>query len=310
MPKLRVRIRCGVIKTAGQAFNPTEGNVYFIASNVERMIHGSPAHSHLLVAVNEMKSEKDIATVEGWINQGKKVLIDSGIYFLAMEHATRHGVSHDEGLNLAPDQVDGFDNLLKRYLYIINRFGDRAWGYIELDQGGRENKKKTRSMLESKGLRPIPVYHPFGDGWDYFDELAQNYDRMCFGNVVQASRFERLRLVATAWERHRKYPNLWIHLLGLTPNEWLYAMPINSGDSSAWLSSVRWSGYKPVGCGRSFGSLPRNFQYKLGSDSFSEVGSRKATLMSAYGSNMAQQNWRNHLDALRSLGCELYPEVK
>ena len=63
-------------------------------------------------------------------------------------------------------------------------------------------------MLEQMGLRPIPVYHPFNDGWDYFDYLAERYDRICFGNVVQADRETRKRLVATAWERHRKYPHL------------------------------------------------------------------------------------------------------
>jgi hypothetical protein len=30
---------------------------------------------------------------------------------------------------------------------------------------------------------------------------------------VQADRFTRIRLIATAYERKRKYPHLWIHLL-------------------------------------------------------------------------------------------------
>ena len=57
---------------------------------------------------------------------------------------------------------------------------------VEVDQGGRENKIKTRARLEKMGLRPIPVYHPLNDGWDYFDYLAENYDRICMGNVVNA----------------------------------------------------------------------------------------------------------------------------
>lgn len=298
-----------MIKTAGNAF-AKEGFAYFLASNVDRLRFGAPAHDYLLVAVNELNSEKELDHIEGWIKTGKKVFIDSGIYNLAMEHARKHNVSHDVALNLSPQEIDGFDALLKRYVEVIRRFGDRCWGYIELDQGGRENKLKTRKMLEETyGLRPIPVYHPFGDGWDYFDYLAEHYDRICFGNVVQADRETRKRLVATAWERHRKYPDLWIHLLGLTPNEWLYALPINSGDSSSWLSVVRWSGYKPRVCGASFGELPENFRYELGGDPESESGSRKAVRLSAYGSNIAQRNWRAHLHKLQELGFEVYPNL-
>jgi len=295
-----------MIRTGG-TFDPHEANCYFIASNVERMTHGASAHTHLLVAVNELSTQKEINHMSGWLDAGKKVFIDSGIFNLTNNHMRAHGITMDEALALAPQEIDGFDDLLARYVSIMREYGDRSWGYIELDQGGRENKIKTRAMLEGMGLNPIPVYHPFNDGWDYFDYLAERYDRICFGNVVQADRATRLRLVATAWERHRKYPHLWIHLLGLTPNQWLYALPINSGDSSAWLSSVRWSGYKPTAMGKSFGDMPKDFQYQLASDPHSDVGSRKATQMAAYGANMMQINWRNHIKAMQDLGLEVYP---
>ena len=62
-------------------------------------------------------------------------------------------------------------------------------------------------QAESLGLKPIPVYHPLLDGWDYFDELAAQYDRICFGNIVQAPAATRIRLLHTLWERHRRYPD-------------------------------------------------------------------------------------------------------
>lgn len=98
--------------------------------------------------------------------------------------------------------------------------------------------------------------------------------------------------------------------MGLTPNQWLYALPINGADSSSWLSVVRWSGYKAQICGASIGGLPGDFRYKLASDSRSEVGSHKSAGMSAYGASLAQRNWRNHIRALNDLGLEIYPEVK
>lgn len=283
-------------------------NVYFIASNVERMLHGAPAHDYLLVAINELPGEREVNHLKAWIAAGKHVLIDSGVFWLTNRHKEAHNMTMDEALALPPDEIDGFDDLLERYLEINYLYGEDSWGYIEIDQGGRDNKIKTREMLEGKGLRPIPVYHPFNDGWDYFDYLAERYDRICFGNVVQANRETRLKLVATAWERKRKYPHLWIHLLGLTPNEWLNAFPIDSADSSSWLAAVRWTGgYRPKSDGATIGNLHKNYFYKLKSDINSEHGSRKATRMSAYGANMQQRNWQAHLAAWEDIGMELLP---
>lgn len=280
-----------MIKTAGDAFEPNDKHVYFLASGVGRLM-SSPLNDFYLIAVNELTNEKDMEIVERWMDEGKKILIDSGIFALAMEHAKRHDVSHDVALNLAPNEIDGFDELLEQYLYVIDRFGDRAWGYIELDQGGRENKIKTRAMLEDKGLRPIPVYHPFGDGWDYFDYLAQNYDRICFGNIVMADRYTRLRLIATAWERKQKYPHLWIHMLGLTPNQWLNAYPTDSADSSSWLVGVRWSAsWKSFVAQKTWSNFPVNMRYKLG-DSDGEAGADKFIGLAGYQYKMLMDNWR------------------
>ena len=106
------------------------------------------------------------------------------------------------------------------------RYGSRLWGYIELDQGGAVHKRRTRTALEQAGLAPIPVYHPFNDGWDYFDELCARYDRICVGNVVQAPRAIRCRIFATVWERQRAYPDVWIHYLGVTPTPTQIAYPV------------------------------------------------------------------------------------
>lgn len=298
-----------VALTAG-TFDRTARNMYFTASDAKTQDVGSRHHSCVLIAVNELLSPANEKYLETWLDNGCTVFLDSGIYWLTNEHVRAHpGMSMDDALALPPDQIDGFDELFDRYVYLCRRYGDRLWGYIELDQGGMANKRRTRARLEDMDLRPIPVYHPFNDGWDYFDELAETYDRMCFGNVVQANRPQRKRLVATAWERHRRYPNLWIHLLGLTPNEWLLGMPVDSADSSAWLSSVRWSGYKETAALRTLGSLPRDFQYELAGDAGGDRGSRKAVAMSAIGCKAIQRNWRTHLGAMQEhLGLALYPE--
>lgn len=294
-----------MIRTAGGTFDPSDRHVYFLASNVERMRYAVPFYQHLLVAVNELEGKENEQELCRWLDGGKRVFLDSGIFNLTNEHARAHGCSMDQALALAPEEIDGFDRLFDRYCELVSRYGDRLWGYIELDQGGRENKIRTRARLEALGFRPIPVYHPFNDGWEYFDQLAKGYDRMCFGNVVQASMPVRKRLVATAWERHRAYPNLWIHLLGYTPNETLNAFPCDSADSSSWLSAVRWAGYTERSAGRLLGYCLKDLQYALGSDPTGPTGSRKAAALSAYGEAMKVRNWRNLLKERAASGVQI-----
>lgn len=286
-------------------FDPNAPFVYFIASGTNSLEQGQKSHNNLLIAVNEINSTEQEASVTRWLADGKNVFIDSGVFNLAMEHARRHHVSHDAGLSMAPDEIDGFAELYDKYIDLIRRVGDQTWGYIEIDQGGRENKIKTRTRLEAEGLTPIPVYHPLMDGWDYFDYLAERYDRICFGNLVAANRATRLRLVATAWQRMRRYPNLWVHLLGLTPNEWLNAFPPSSADSSSWLAAVRWG----RGCGeraalKPAGELHKNYLYQSGDTE----GIDKAVQLAAHSAALNERNWRNYLSTMRSLGATLHPE--
>lgn len=280
------------MKRTGGNWNPAEPPVYFIAAGVESLVTGSRAHDHLLIAVNELRSEAAVDQIKRFVDIGKKVFIDSGVFFLTNEHARKHGVRMDEALALAPHEIDGFAELYTRYCSLMRDIGDRVWGYIEIDQGGKENKRKTRAKLEGQGFKPIPVYHPLVDGWDYFDELAQQYDRICFGNVVQADIPTRKRLIATAWERRRRYPNLWIHLLGVTPSELLAAFPINSCDSSTWLRLTRWaSDFRSTACNRRLWPV-EGLRYDYDADPHDPAGHHKARQVGAYDGHMSMRIMR------------------
>lgn len=281
------------MKRTGGNWDPKEPPVYFIASNVESLVSGAKAHTHLLVAVNELGSQANVDQIKRFVDEGYKVFIDSGVFWLTNEHARKHNMRMDEVLALAPTAIDGFDELYQRYSSLIADIGDRVWGYIEIDQGGKENKRKTRAKLEKQGFRPIPVYHPLVDGWDYFDELATKYDRICFGNVVQADPPTRKRLIATAWERRRQYPNLWIHLLGVTPSELLAAFPINSCDSSTWLRLARWaSDFRSTTCNRRLWPVEGlRYDYEAEPDD-PAVGHRKVRRVGAYEGHMAMRTMR------------------
>jgi hypothetical protein len=299
-----------VIRTGGGTFDPTDRSIYFLAGYLKDLMQASQVHPYLLSAVNEFSGPTFESQIEAILDRGVKLFIDSGVFILAAEHARRHNISVSEAIATSPEHLDGFDQLWARYVSTIERFSDRVWGYVELDAGGRENKIKTRAKLEAMGFRPIPVYHPLSDGWDYFDELAENYDRICIGNLVGADDYMRARIVATVWERHRKYPTLWIHLLGFTPNETLNAWPVDSADSSTWLAGRRWDGINERADGHPFSRLEKNLQYVLGSDADSDVGYLESDLISAYQATCQQRNWRAHLAEWSALGCDLYPEVQ
>lgn len=233
-----------VKRTGGGTFDPAGRPLYFAAGL--DWTGGMPRWPpYVLVAVNDMPTESDERErLQVHLDAGRSVLLDSGIFWLTNQHKRAHGVTMDDALGLAPEEIDGFEELYGRYVQLVRRYGDRLWGYIELDQGGAANKRRTRARLEAEGITPMPVYHPLNDGWDYFDELARGYDRICFGNIVQAALPVRLRLLHTMWERHRSYPDLWIHVLGLTASEWMLSAPPDSCDSSAWLYPLRWSSIK------------------------------------------------------------------
>lgn len=279
------------IKTGG-TWDPADRPIYFAASDVGTLTQVKHLHRFLLIAVNEIKTV-DRQIIHDFIDENRcKIFIDSGVFNLATSHAAKHDLTMDQALSMAPAEVDGFKELFEKYVSLMRELGDKSWGYIEIDQGGRDNKIKTRAKLEGLGLRPIPVYHPFNDGWDYFDELASKYDRICFGNVVQADPATRKRLIATAWDRSRKYPGLWIHALGLTPSDLTAAYPIGSCDSSKWISSIRWGTHHAIVATKRTWALGKGFCYDMTDASHDTRGSKQGTRLAGYDAAMVRRSMR------------------
>lgn len=265
----------GVARTSGGKWDPTSPNLVFLAGNMgDHEIAQNPC---TLIAVNEI-SPKHVDILDRWCDE-RQILLDSGIFALAMAHGRTHGMHFFEVLTLAPEEVDGFDELFDRYCDLVTRLADRLWGAIELDQGGVANKPRLRERITAEtGVVPIPVYHPLGDGWDYYDSIAATHDRICFANLSKASAPVRLRLTWTAADRARAYPHLWTHLLGVTPSPALLSMPMRgSCDSSAWLSAVRWSSsWRSWALLDRITEFPVGMTYLRGSDSHGDTGHRRA----------------------------------
>jgi hypothetical protein len=228
------------IRTAGGSFDPSTSPLYFIASTSNNH-HGINIHKHMLMAVNEMMTGRGLVVLERLINAGVQVMLDSGVFGLAAEHARQHGITVQQAIALPPSAIDGFDALLERYLEIVRIFEGRLWGYVEIDFGGMTQKIETRRDLEARGLSPIPVFHPATDPAEYFDELCERYERVAIGNIVRLPKQQRARLYAGLAERRKKLPPTWIHLLGMTPAPSLLAFHVESCDSSSWIALAKFA---------------------------------------------------------------------
>lgn len=294
-----------MIRTGGGTYDPAVKHLYFVA--------GDPPQAHRsnhLTAVNDAITDNQTReSIEEPLARGSRLLLDSGIFNLTNRHMRATGITMDEALALPPEALEGFDALFDRYVELVRRYEPRLWGYIELDQGGRDNKRRTRARLHDLGLNPIPVYHPLNDGWDYFDELAAGYDRICFGNIVQAAPTVRLRLLHTMWERRRRYPHLWIHVLGLTASEIVLAYPPDSCDSSTFTSALRWgdSGLENTMLHRGLGGLGRGYVYDRQVDHYHERGWLSCARLYAEAFDNLTTAWQQIQADLTELGAPAWP---
>lgn len=294
--------------TGGGRFDPNEQPLYFISGGSRDLEAAGQHHDTRLIAVNALTNVTDRAIIEQCFVRRQRVLLDSGIFALCMEYAQAKEIPLHEAFRLAPEQIDGFDTLQAAYIRVVREFEDRLWGYVELDQGGMENKIRTRRRLESMGLRPIPVYHVLLDPADYLDQLVNEYDRICIGNLVQAPREVRLPILAALWEHKRRHPGVWFHLLGYTPDELLNAYYFESADSSTFLSSMRWGRMYDRALNRAF-DLRRGFVPGLTAEGVatdSPGGRTRAQVLAGFIAASQERTWRLSVNRCTQLG--LHPE--
>lgn len=192
-----------------------------------------------LIAVDNVTGNSKIG-LDRFVKKGGQVLFDSGIFGLCSRHAKKQGIDISEAFAAPPSEVIGFDKLFEQYIAIAHEYKDVLWGIVELDLGGIESKTELRSMVESEGIIPIPVFHPFTDDWAYLDYLLSEYDRVAIGQIARV-RDRRIieQILARVWLYKQKHPETWVHVLGIVPNQLLYAYPFESCDSSSAMAIAR-----------------------------------------------------------------------
>lgn len=228
-----------LVRTHGR-WQAQDAPQYWAAIVASLMPAAVPVNRWLLVTAPDCAKEAALEELERYCRAGNHLLIDSGVFGLAMAAAKKRGVDHNEGLRTPPEQIEGWERFMQQWKQVIDRMRDLCWGYIEIDLGGTEQKRKTRAALEAEGYRPIPVIHPLQDGWDYFDEMADRYDRLCIGNLVTAKADTRFDILRTVAERRKGRRVQWIHALGVTAGPLWLSVRTESCDSSTPASPLRW----------------------------------------------------------------------
>lgn len=276
-----------VASTSGGKWDPATGRqITFLAgaAQIDGVV-ARPEITDLLMAVNELGTGKKSQDAINRLVDQRTVLLDSGVFALASNYARSHGVSMGQAFATPPEEMDGWNELYDRWCTIASRYADRLWGVIELDQGGKDAARATREQVKrDTGIIPIPVYHPFTDGWDYYDEIAAAHDRICVGGLAgRIPSTVRMRLCWTVADRARAYPHLWTHLLGVTPSPMVLSLGLRgSTDSSAWLSSVRWAQqWRSWAMLQRIGEMPNAMTYRRDLRMNAERGAIKARALCA-----------------------------
>lgn len=197
----------------------------------------------------KIRSDEDYRCLQYSIDRGDRILIDSGthsIYMAMVRNDERNLYAIDRSFDI-DDPV--FADYFSRYCDFAKTYEPYLWGYIELDLGNQDQKTILRQRMQDRGLKPIPVYHPLSDDLDYLDDLAQDYDRVCFGNIAMEDKSLRQIFIQVASLAKSKYPGLWVHLLGFAPDMTLAAFPgIDSVDTTTSSSIARFGHFDEGSC--------------------------------------------------------------
>ena len=239
------------IRTGGK-WEPTDGGfVQFLAG-------ASPDHdvvNHLvkdgnanfLIAINNLTSKGELESFYQYLNGNFRIMIDSGCFNYAARHAALHGIGLVEAFESRPETIEGWDELYRMYIDILYPVRNRVWGYVELDFGAIEDRKRIRHELRKHDLSPMPVYK-LTDPLEYYRELLKTHSRICAGGFTVVGPTHRRDIFLKMWEiKQEMGSDTWIHLLGVTwTAKLLLFCDFESIDSSSWLRCARFGAQKSL----------------------------------------------------------------
>lgn len=290
--------------TGGRFSSREERPLYFLAATISN-VKSAGVIRRFLASVAYAKSKKSHEQIRQMADDGDEILLDSGIHTLGEANVKAKGISRQEALAIPPDECPGWAGMSEAYLSLLRLVGDKVWGYVESDQGGATWKREIRKRYHDAGFSPIPVYHPMVDPYEYFDELCEGFDRVAVGNIAFAETKDRLAIVNDVRQRAKRYPHVWMHGLGYTPDERVIALPWDSMDSSTWIVPLQYPlGMNEKAMGRNVYRLGREFTYDRSVGAADPKGQGAAYRQAGYMARCLERNVAGALGRIQELGFE------
>lgn len=130
---------------------------------------------------------------------------------------------------------------IDEYIRFIKENQDIITVYANLDViGSAEKSWENQRYMESKGLKPLPVFH-VEDDFKYLD-MCMEYEYFCVGGMAKASTQQRLFFLDKVWSRicdtPDRIPRHKVHGFGMTAFTLMYRYPWYSVDSTAWIQAA------------------------------------------------------------------------
>jgi hypothetical protein len=240
--------------------------VHFIACQAgvaKRMIKEHPqATDSILVALNHTGTSVKNGRLQNSTgfaelvrmaeDHGIRLFIDSGAYSFVVAEAARRN-SDVQSMFMSDDltRTPEFDEQKQHFMAFLDAFGEKVWGYCELDIGSVERRTEVRQDFIDAGHTPIPAFRALFDPLSYAEELLSTYDRLCFAGLVNAPRVHRTRIMWWFSMLAKKHPQCYVHSLGMKPTRELTSLGFHSCDSTTFLNLCQFSVINKLSLGRS-----------------------------------------------------------
>jgi len=136
------------------------------------------------------------------------------------------------------NQNEDVRKYLDDYCEFIHKYKDQLLGYVNLDIiYNAEQSYVNQQYMESKGLRPIPVFH-YGEDLCWLEKYLKEYDYIGIGGVAGGVTLQQFvnTLGDKAFELVEKInPHIKIHGFAVTPLNLMKRYSWYSCDSTTWL---------------------------------------------------------------------------
>ena len=164
-------------------------------------------------------------------NNVKNILISYWLW----KNCTPYSFKSLEGMNVFLDSgaFSAYNSEAKinidKYIEFIDKHNFHK--YVVLDVvGSQEKTMENLKYMESRGLRPIPVFQ-YGSKLSYLDDMAGKYKLIALGGLLsESSKNKRIKWCKDILNR---YPNQKFHGFGATGQK-IFKLAWHSVDSSSW----------------------------------------------------------------------------